>query len=322
MGSFFMEYPTRCMRTRQGFTIVELLIVIVVIGILAAITIVAYNGIQNRAHAATAQSDLANAKKKFLLAQIDNGAYPTTTTDLSSSAGTTYELSVNNSVSPQTFCLTATNGNVSYKVTESSAPSAGSCPGHSSNGIAAVTNLVTNPSMEAGIQDFGFNQASYASRAQSTAAAYVGSYGQRATITTAGSVGNMGPYIQVPGLSDAKSYTASVWVRSSANVKYHISAERRDSSGANIGTLGSTDVTLTPNVWSRLSLVVTPVAGMVRFTFCVYNTTATFAVGDTVDFDAFMVTEGSTLYNYADGNSTNWIWNGTTNSSTSTGPGA
>jgi prepilin-type N-terminal cleavage/methylation domain-containing protein len=31
---------------QRGFTIVELLIVIVVIGILAAITIVAYNGIQ------------------------------------------------------------------------------------------------------------------------------------------------------------------------------------------------------------------------------------------------------------------------------------
>lgn len=36
-------------QSQQGFTIVELLIVIVVIGILAAITIVAYNGIQNRA---------------------------------------------------------------------------------------------------------------------------------------------------------------------------------------------------------------------------------------------------------------------------------
>lgn len=42
------EVPPRA--RRGGFTIVELLIVIVVIGILAAISIVAYNGIQNRSN--------------------------------------------------------------------------------------------------------------------------------------------------------------------------------------------------------------------------------------------------------------------------------
>ena len=41
-----------------GFTIVELLIVIVVIAILAAITIVAYTGIQDRAKESNVQSDL------------------------------------------------------------------------------------------------------------------------------------------------------------------------------------------------------------------------------------------------------------------------
>jgi prepilin-type N-terminal cleavage/methylation domain-containing protein len=43
-------------KTRNGFTIVELLIVIVVIGILAAITIVSFNGITERARIAKAQS--------------------------------------------------------------------------------------------------------------------------------------------------------------------------------------------------------------------------------------------------------------------------
>ncbi len=61
----------------RGFTIVELLIVIVVIGILAAISIVAYNGIQNRANDSAVQSDIANIRQQQLLYQVDNGTYQT-----------------------------------------------------------------------------------------------------------------------------------------------------------------------------------------------------------------------------------------------------
>lgn len=66
--------------SRDGFTIVELLIVIVVIGILAAITIVAYNGVQNKASDTAVKSDLTNFAKKIELEKVDNGAYPTALT--------------------------------------------------------------------------------------------------------------------------------------------------------------------------------------------------------------------------------------------------
>ncbi len=69
-------------KKQTGFTIVELLIVIVIIGILAAITIVAYNGIQNRSNDASVQSDLANLSKQFGLFYANNGVYPSTTADL------------------------------------------------------------------------------------------------------------------------------------------------------------------------------------------------------------------------------------------------
>ncbi len=63
-------------RTARGFTIVELLIVIVVIAILAAITVVAYNGIKNRADFSKKQSDLSTIVKALELYKTDNGRYP------------------------------------------------------------------------------------------------------------------------------------------------------------------------------------------------------------------------------------------------------
>ena len=59
-----------------GFTLVELLIVIVVIAILAAITVVAYNGIQGKAHDSQRQQDIKTIAKALELYYIDNGQYP------------------------------------------------------------------------------------------------------------------------------------------------------------------------------------------------------------------------------------------------------
>lgn len=61
---------------RNGFTIVELLIVIVVIAILAVITIVAYNGVQARARDSQLQSVANSWIKALRLYHVDHGSYP------------------------------------------------------------------------------------------------------------------------------------------------------------------------------------------------------------------------------------------------------
>lgn len=60
------------MHKQKGFTIVELLIVIVVIGVLAAITIVAFNGIQGRARDSQRKSDLSAIAKAINVRAVEN----------------------------------------------------------------------------------------------------------------------------------------------------------------------------------------------------------------------------------------------------------
>lgn len=66
----------------SGFTIVELLVVISVIGTLATITVVSYAGISNKAILASLQSDLSSASKQLKMYNIDHGSYPTGTDTL------------------------------------------------------------------------------------------------------------------------------------------------------------------------------------------------------------------------------------------------
>lgn len=137
--------------SRPGFTIVELLIVIVVIGILAAITIVAYNGIQERARTTTVTSALTQAAKKFSLYQVDNpSAYPAALSDIGiqNSSKVTYQYTVNNTDQPASYCLTATTGTTSYFITGTSQSQLGNCSDN--NGSAGWWALNGNANDQSG----------------------------------------------------------------------------------------------------------------------------------------------------------------------------
>lgn len=131
-----MNKNKKQVQSSLAFTIVELLIVIVIIGILAAITIVSYTGITKKANEATLQADLANAKKQIALYYTEHGVYPKTLINnclsndtitpnpdtkycLSSSSGNVYSMTPGNGLS---YELTATKSTTTYKITQDTSP--------------------------------------------------------------------------------------------------------------------------------------------------------------------------------------------------------
>ena len=73
----FKNLKQRLESDRGGFTIVELLIVIVVIGILAALVIVTYNGIQQKARDTERKTDIKALQGHLEAYWADNAKYPT-----------------------------------------------------------------------------------------------------------------------------------------------------------------------------------------------------------------------------------------------------
>lgn len=120
----------------SAFTIVELLVVIVVIAILAAISLVAYSGISQKAAASVLQSDLSNISTALKTFQAEKGNYPTTVsidcnaspdTDTNkciklSSGNSIVGYSANNLSSRKNFYLVANNNITAYKVTGETGP--------------------------------------------------------------------------------------------------------------------------------------------------------------------------------------------------------
>lgn len=130
-------------RKQHGFTIVELLIVIVVIGILAAITIVVFNGIQSRAQLAAVKSDSNQAQKQIELFVAETGTPPASIND----------------------CPTPASGNICVKsttnierryayVTANAIPSASVVPGYEIGVLDTNQFNYSNTSQHTGANEF------------------------------------------------------------------------------------------------------------------------------------------------------------------------
>lgn len=304
---------------RSGFTIVELLIVIVVIAILATISIVAYRGIQERARASQATSALTQAKKKLELYKVDNSSYPTTGNLASAGVtdgATTYQYTSDGT----TYCLTATAGTVSYKTTNTDAPVQGGCAGHGQGGVAAITNYALNPNAVGSTTRFGY--AGTPASATSTIAsdrAHSGTTSLKRQVTASGQTGAMA---RVPTntlrVNAGEKIAWSLWVYSTkaGNLTPYIDATKVSDSTYAGGSSGA--VAVPANAWTKVSGTFTASIDIYVTQIGAYNLPV--VSGDTLWFDEFMVTKTDSVQNYADGDSTDWTWNGTANDSSSTGP--
>ncbi len=148
----------------NGFSIIEILIILVIVGIVGVIGMVVYTGLTKKAIVTTIQSDLIRISSQLKAEQLANGKYPTSLEAVKNGSGvisnsnTEYQYEYNNSTTLQTFCVTAIKNSTKYKVTNSSSPSIGSCPGYLASAYLDAGNQLSYPNVGTTWSDLSTNK--------------------------------------------------------------------------------------------------------------------------------------------------------------------
>lgn len=252
-------------RNNSGFTIVELLIVIVVIAILAAISIVAYNGIQERARVSSVSSALSQASRKVTLYQAEHGSYPSSLADVSVSNNS--NISYTYSVTPDGYCMTALlDGKMPYN-SRNNTITAGPCDGQSGgagycpqNSHVAINGYYCDGS-DGSTATLNSNavklSASSAGVPAGAPAAYVGRQNARDNY-----------YSSSFSVTAGETYCVEGWVATeNSTLQHQIGLQLTNSSGSNVwysGTSGhSTAISAPTSAWRKITGCITVPSGYI-----------------------------------------------------------
>jgi len=300
----------------SGFTIVEILIVVVVVAALASVVAVSYSGITDRAKRSAIQQNLMQAGDLLQVYSIHNKrTFPVSleaaeeTTDI---ALTVYLVDTEN----KNYCATLTDGAFSYSISSMlDKPVEGVC----------VENLAKNPSAAADITFWSLNQNGQLI-SRSATQSRPGSHSSGSVMTTLQTLNSIttqlwnGSATALVPVGPDEKLTISGWVKADvAGRSMSMNARWRSASISEITPGSSIPSASMSTSWNRISFTSAAapegtVYGHVGFIYI------NGQPGDVFYIDDVMVTVGEIDYEYGDGDSPGWFWTGTPNASSSIGP--
>jgi len=117
---------------KNGFTIIEMLVVIAVVAILASITVVTYGVVRTNSELQTAKTDAQTIAVRLHRYKSENGSYPTSATFSSlnyMTVTTRSTITYTRNAANDTFSVgTENNGSLAYATSSNTAAAEGVCP--------------------------------------------------------------------------------------------------------------------------------------------------------------------------------------------------